>query len=233
MMGLDKLSLTLYDLLGYLLPGYVMLLACSLVEASFSSSSLFALATLSGHPISSAIAAYFLGQIVHAIGSTLKNRKYRWFSDGGRYALKSEIQNEVERALREAYALKFDPNKELNKIDTYLLADNYLLASRGSMKRDMLTAREGFFKASTVAFVALAIAMGVTLFSKSPRLQVQQNLFIQTNKFYISIATLVCLLMAILFRARFIFFNRAKNNNALLSFLALYKKEQAQILPSK
>lgn len=50
-MGLDKISVTLYDLLGYLLPGYVLLLACSVAEASFWGSSVFALSRISRNPI--------------------------------------------------------------------------------------------------------------------------------------------------------------------------------------
>ncbi len=61
-MGLDKISVTLYDLLGYLLPGYVLLLASSVAEASYwERSSLFSVSSIGHNPVLAAIAAYFLG----------------------------------------------------------------------------------------------------------------------------------------------------------------------------
>src|SRR6185503_4769988 len=110
-MSLDKLSITLYDLLGYLLPGYLLLVGCSLAEASFFTSSLFALSRISANPISTAIAAYFLGQTSHALSSILKNKRHKWFDDGGRYSLKPEISKEVDKALKDAYELKLEDNK--------------------------------------------------------------------------------------------------------------------------
>lgn len=229
-MSLDKLSITLYDLLGYLLPGYLLLLACSVAEASFFSSNLFALSKISSNPISNAIAAYFLGQVSHAISSILKFKRHKWFDDGGRYALKPEITKEVDSALKDSYTLNVEGDRELSKIETYLLADNYILASGGSTERDILTAREGFFKASMVAFGALAIIVALTLLSRSPRLQVQPDFFIQIHKLQVVISAVVFFSLAWLFRARFIFFNRAKNNNALLTFLALYTREKRELL---
>ncbi len=220
-MGLDKITVTLYDLLGYLLPGYVLLFACSVLEASFWGSSVFALSHIGSNPILSAIVAYFLGQTSHAIASIFKSNKYRWFDDRGRYSLNPEIKQRVITALTEAYAINLEVNQELSKIDSYLLADNYILASGGSVEREMLTAREGFFKSSMVAFAVLGITFFASLFSRLPRIQVQPEHFILPTRLSIVMLAFTFLALSWLFRERFIFFNRAKNNNALLTFLAL------------
>lgn len=220
-MGLDKISVTLYDLLGYLLPGYVLLLACSVAEASFGGTSLFALARISRSPILAAVVAYFLGQASHGIGAIIKSKKYRWFDDHGRYSLSPDIKERVIAAIKETYGIKLEGEKELSKIDAYLLADNYILASGGSIERDILTAREGFFKAAMVAFVVMAVTMLSTLLSQLPRIQIQPGIFVLPTRLSIVALTIFFLFLCWLFRQRFIFFNRAKNNNALLTFLAL------------
>src|SRR4051812_34756124 len=141
-MGLDKISVTLYDLLGYLLPGYILLLACSVAEASFWESSLFALSRISRNPVLCSIVAYFLGQISHAIGSWIKVKRYKWFDGRGNYSLNPEIKKRVVETLEETYGLKLKDDQKLSKIDQYLLADNYIVAYGGSVERDILTARE-------------------------------------------------------------------------------------------
>lgn len=227
-MGLDKISVTLYDLLGYLLPGYVLLLACSVVEASFWGSDLFALSRVSHNPILSAVVAYFLGQASHAIGSWIKNKRYRWFDDKGGYRLSPEITERVSQAIQETYRLNFEGDKKLSKIDRYLLADSYIVASGGSVERDILTAREGFFKASAVAFTVLAMSMISVLFASAAKIQVQSGVYIFPTK--ISIVALIgfFFLLVWLFRQRFIFFNCVKTNNALLTFLALRQRSERE-----
>lgn len=220
-MSLDKITVTLYDLLGYLLPGYVLLLACCIAEASFWSSSLFALSRIGRNPILSAIVAYFLGQTSHGIASLIKTKKYKLFDDRGRYRLNAEVSERIVEALKETYALKLEPNQQLSKIDVYLLADSYVLASGGSVERDMLTAREGFLKSSMIAFAVLAVTVVSTLFSGSARVQVQPQNFIVATRLSVVLLTVLFISLTWLFRQRFIFFNCAKNNNALLTFLAL------------
>jgi len=233
-MGLDKISVTLYDLLGYLLPGYILLFACSVAEASFWGSSLFALSRVGRNPVLAAVVAYFLGQASHAVGSWIKARRYKWFDDRGSYRLNPEIAERVQQVLQETYGLKLEGEKKLSKIDRYLLADTYILASGGSVERDILTAREGFFKASSVAFAVLALNIFSMLFAPHARIQVQPNVFILPTRTSIVALTVLFVLLVWLFRQRFIFFNCIKNNNALLTFLALrQQKIEEQSRPAK
>lgn len=224
-MGLDKISVTLYDLLGYLLPGYVLLLACSVAEASFWGSSVFALSRISRNPILSAVVAYFLGQASHAIGSWVKMKKFRWFDDRGSYRLNHEITERVTKALQETYGLEFEGDKKLSKIDRYVLADSYIVATGGSVERDILMAREGFFKASVVAFAALGLTVFSTLFAPVAKIQVQPGVFFFPNRLGLVSLTIILLLLVWLFRQRFIFFSCIKTNNALVTFLALRQKD--------
>jgi hypothetical protein len=226
-MGLDKIGVTLYDLLGYLLPGYVLLVACSVAEASFWASSLFALSRISHNLILSTISAYFLGQASHAVGSWIKTRKPKWFDNRGSYRLSPAILEQVSQVIKETYGLKLDEDKKLSKMDKYLLADSYILASGGSVERDILMAREGFFKASVVAFATLGIIIFASLFAPVARIQFQPGVFIFPSKISIIALTLFIFSLVWLFWQRFIFFNCVKTNNALLTFLALRQKGSA------
>lgn len=223
-MGLDKISVTLYDLLGYLLPGYILLLACSVAEASFWESSLFALSRISHNPVLCIVVAYFLGQTSHAIGSWIKIKRYKWFDDRGAYSLNPEIRKRAVEVLEETYGLKLKDDQKLSKIDRYLLADSFIVASGGSVERDILTAREGFFKASTVAFGILGLTVLSSSFVPVPRIQVSPGAFIFPTRVSVIALTIFFFLLLWLFRQRFIFFNCVKNNNALLTFLALRQK---------
>jgi hypothetical protein len=227
-MGLDKISVTLYDLLGYLLPGYVLLLACSVAEASYwERSSLFSVSRISRNPVLAAVAAYFLGQASHAVASWIKAKRYRWFDDRGSYRLSPEVADRVYEVILETYGIKPDGDRKLSKIDRYLLADSYIVASGGSVERDIMTAREGFFKASSVAFAALALTVLSTLFAPHTRVQTQPDVFIYPTRLSVVALTAFLLLFVWLFRQRFIFFSCVKNNNALLTFLALRQKGDA------
>jgi hypothetical protein len=220
-MGLDKLSVTLYDLLGYLLPGYILLLACSVAEATFWGSSLFALSHINRHLVLSAIVAYFLGHASHAIGSLIKTKKFRWFNSRSYYRLNSEIDERITQVLQETYGLKLEADKKLSNIDKYLLADSYIIASGGSVEREILLAREGFFKATVISFSILGLIVLSTSFAPVSKVQVQPGVFVLPSILGVVSLTTLLLFLAWLFYRRFSFFNCVKNNYVLLTFLAL------------
>ena len=58
----NKLALTLYDVFGDLLPGYVVLLATSFIRGPFVGSWFFSLSLIANHPILFGIADYLLGR---------------------------------------------------------------------------------------------------------------------------------------------------------------------------
>src|SRR4051812_27811285 len=70
-MDLSKIAVTLYDVFGYLIPGYVVLFALSLAESTFAGTWFLSLSLLSSHPLPFAVAAYLSGQACHAVASLL------------------------------------------------------------------------------------------------------------------------------------------------------------------
>lgn len=223
-MSLDKISLTLYDFLGYLLPGYVLILVCSLVESTFLGTNLFSLSCITDNLLPITVIAYFLGQASHGIGSLLKEWRYGWFSDRS-LRLSSPLLERVQEVAKDTYGVKLGDGEKLDTLELYLLADSYVVASGGSIERDVLMAREGSFKASMVAFGFLSLVLFSSLIVGGTKIQAQPGTFTRLTWITTTALAVVTLCLTLLFRRRFVFFNRVKVNNALLAFLALREKD--------
>ncbi len=221
-MNVDKISLTLYDFLGYILPGCIFLFACSIFEATFLVSSLFAITHIKDNLVFSIVIAYFLGQISHRIGSLLKDRKYKWFHDN-QHRLSTPLYRHIENSLLEMYELKLEEEEKINTLETYLLADSYLVACGQTAERDTLMAREGFQKASMVSFGLMSLNLLLTLFKGGAKIQsapaTYSNLYFGAT----TVALILSIGLTLLFRNSFLFFNRLKLNNTLVIALALQK----------
>ncbi len=70
-MGIDKLGLSIFDMLGYLLPGYITLFAITIFEATFTKGKLFCLTTIWNNIFFFSILSYFLGVLTHSIFSII------------------------------------------------------------------------------------------------------------------------------------------------------------------
>lgn len=223
-MSLDKMSLTLYDFLGYLLPGYVLVFGCSLLESTFLDSDLFHLSRVADDLLLFTVLAYFFGHAGHRIGSLLKDWRYGWFRDRNR-RLSAPVFERAREVVKDAYGIKLDEGEKLDTLETYLLADSYVVASGGSTERDVLMAREGFSKASMVAFGFLSLILLSSLIVGGTKVQTQSGAFTQLTWSTTTVLAVAMLSLTLLFRGAFIFFNRVKINNTLLTFLALREKD--------
>lgn len=246
----DKLSLTLFDILGYLLPGFVVLFTLSLLEATFSgNSSLLSLTALGGNIFIFSIVSYYLGHVCHIVATTIKDNFFRIFKpvsesekDTGQTAkftqaiyhrlnrnenrLSQPLFNRLRQLVQETYHIPLGEGEKLTTLENYLLADSYILASGCEDERNSLMVREGFFKSSTVAFVILALTTWGSLFAGGLHIQIEagqvQNLGSGMTVFLAVIATI----MSLLFRNRFTYYNRMKLNNTYLLFLSYREKDK-------
>jgi hypothetical protein len=226
-MGLDKISVTLYDLLGYVLPGFLLLLACSIIEAAFGDSSLFAISEVRSNTVLALVTAYFLGQTSHALASRVSAKEKHRLRNGS-YQLGDSVTRRISETLIDTFKIEQDPNKPLSHSDMLLLADGYILASGGSVERDVLMAREGFFKSSAVAFALVGVVnLAVLLFSDF-RLQTEPRKYVSLSYPGAVGLTVVMFLLSWIFLSRYRFFNCVKRNNILLTFLALRHKPPAE-----
>lgn len=226
-MSLEKLGLTLYDFLGYLFPGFVLVMAGAVIEATFLKTDLLALSSIGSMIYVHIVTAYFLGHVSHRIGSLLKDNFWKLFSDRkGR--ISQEMLANVDKAVEEAYGLTMTTDKFRRPLERYQLADSYLVVSGGSNERDVLMALEGFQKGSMVAFLLLALTLFSTLFAGGTSVQSEPGVYASIGIPATLIFGIGFLVMAFLFRNSFLFYNRVKNNSILLEFMAVWKREQRQ-----
>lgn len=219
-MSIDNLGLTLFDILSYLLPGYVVIFALSIVEATFFSSDLLALATIKDNWLALSVLAYFFGQFSHRIASFINNKRPSWFNDHSQ-RLGDSIYYHIRNLLSEMHSIDFKEGERLHSLETYLLADSYVVASGKTAERDSLTAREGFHKTSMVTFAILTITVFVTLFNGGTKIQLTSGNYFTFSPVGSILVLVVLLLMTLAFWRGYTFFNRLKINNTLLLAMTL------------
>ena len=224
-MNFERLAISVYDFLGYLLPGYVVLIACSLIESTFFGTWFLSLAFLTTHAVAFATIAYFMGHVAHAIASAMTTSK-RWkpIIQARTERLADPTRAVVRAELDRTYGTDIQA-KTLNNLDTYSLADAYIVATGGSSERDMLIAREGFFKQSVTAFAVMSAVSMSSLFKGGLIIQTQPGRVYSLGAAMSIAAVFSAVVVTILFRSRFGFFHRVKINNTLRHFLAIRAKE--------
>lgn len=226
-MDSEKLSLTLFDILGYLLPGFVCVFCFSLFEATILSSGFFNLTAIGENFFFFTIAAYFLGHVCHILATLLKERFYKLFS-GKENHLSQLLYDHFRKSILSTFDIKL-PNEgdKLSTLENYLLADSYVIASGCSDERSSLLVREGFFKSSMISFALMAIISWMSLFFGGLKIQTELGKLIPIGITATVVLAFLSTLVFLLFRDRFIFYNRIKLNNTALLFLACREKNNA------
>ena len=219
-MALDKISLTIFDILSYLLPGYVVLFALSIVEATFCGSNLLALSTLNDNWLTLSVIAYFFGQFSHRVASFLNDIRPVWFEDRDN-RLVGSLYYHIRRLLADIYSIEFKEGERLHSLETYLLADSYIIASGNTAERDSLMAREGFHKTSMITFTILTITVLATTFCGGAKLQMASGSYYILGVMGSILTCFVLLLMTLVFWRGYAFFKRLKINNTLLLAMTL------------
>lgn len=246
-MNFDKISLTLYDLIGYLLPGTILLMTLSTAEATFPgfcNSHLLTLKNIQANPVPFVILAYYGGQICHVIGSTVRDRlgiwaakchagtqplgiiKTRWLRliEPKGSSVAPAISEEIEKEVCKAYNLTHEQlgsSSQARDSSCCLLADNFVQATAIVGEREVFLAREGFFKASFAAFLGAFLLLVISLpFGGAAINQTAQE---ATKLGWIpsALVGVICLGIAIIFYHRQAYFACLKRIHVKLLFLAL------------
>jgi hypothetical protein len=223
-MSIDKLAIGVYDFLGYLLPGYVVLIACSIIESTFIGTWFLSLEFIVRSPIAFAAVAYFMGHVAHAVAAGMTKRARRLIQAPTR-RLSEPTLSIVKQELNATYGDAIDGANRTN-LDVYMLADAYVLASGGGVERDILIAREGFFKQSVAAFALAALVLVIADFRGGVLVQTRPGDVYALGFWPSVLATLSVAGITALFRLRFGFYHRIKIDNTLRLFLALRAKER-------
>lgn len=157
-MDLSKFTLALFDIFAYLLPGLALLVILSLVEATFLKTSLLPLSRLGTLPALIILVAYYLGHLIHTLG-ILVTSKIACLSvpRGG------DLSDAVFKQLRDRVVKVYDldvstmVDQKLGTLDTYKLADSYIVARDKTAERESLHVRAAFACGSMVIFALLSL----------------------------------------------------------------------------
>ena len=219
-MNLNNITLSLFDILGYLLPGYVVLVAISLGESTFLESDLLSFLNIHNNLIIFSVVAYFFGQMCHTVASEIQNRNPKLFRASS-YGLSNGLYRKVRRAAEEKYDLKIDNADNVHKRELFLLADAYVVTAGDVQERNSLQAREGFSKTSMAAFSLLFLVLITAwLFKGGVTLRTDPSIDTAISAFSTLLFAGLALLSTVLFWRRFLFFNRLKVNSIQLLFFA-------------
>ena len=219
-MNIEKTSITLFDIVGYILPGFVLIIAISILVSSICDGYLLYLSDLNSNWIIVTIAAYFLGQLSHRIGSWIKIRKPNWFRSRS-MGLSDHLYYHVRNSLVRACNIELEDDQKITTLETYILAESIVVAKGRTEERDSLLAREGFHKTSMTAFAFFTlIFLLVTMFGGAI-ISISPGVIIETNIWQSTLFTVISFVFAIVFRQGFVFYNRLKITNILLLALTL------------
>lgn len=163
-MDLSKFTLALFDIFAYLLPGMALLGILSLVEATFLKTSLLPLSRLGTVPVLITLVAYYLGHLMHALGLLMTGKTpFLRIPRGG------DLSDAVFKQLRDRVVKVYDldvstmVDQKLGTLDTYKLADSYVVARDKTAERESLHVRAAFACSSMAIFALLSLVAVLSL----------------------------------------------------------------------
>ncbi len=215
---IEKLNATLYDVLGYLLPGLIVLGALAIAEATFFDGRFLSIETIHQRWVLFMLIAYYLGHAVQSIAANLQSRFHtRLTSTKGRLGM--PLYNQAKNMVRERHHFSDEEMKSIHTYEVCLLSDAYTVMSAASGERDVLVSREGFYRGSTVAFLVLCGVLLVAGIHGGAHFYSTPDARWDVDRVETLMLSVGSLLVAILMFDRFKFFNRAKNNFSQLVYL--------------
>lgn len=215
---IEKLNATLYDLLGYLLPGFVVLGTSAIAEATFFDGKFLSMETIHQQWLLFTLIAYYLGHAAQSVAASLQSR-FRATVTSQKGRLSMPFYNQAKKLVRERYQFSEEEMKGIHTYEVSLLSDTFAVMSDASGERDILIGREGFYRGSTVAFLLLCIVLLLAGISGGVHFYSTPDARWDVDRLETLMLSAGSLLMAILMFGRFRFFNRAKNNFSQLVYL--------------
>lgn len=214
------LRLTVYDFIGYLLPGMPALIALMVLGWPGSGGGGFV--TIPGPSgdgwIAAAIASYLLGHIVQALANLVVEIAYpdEVFGLGGPGGpVPRELYHRARAKLYEAAGAQ-----RLSAEEVYALADEWVAQHGNTADRELYLYREGFYRGFSVSLVWLAVGLLIERLRGVHSVTIAQ-LTVTTMGPSLWLITAGLVLGAVLFFMRYRRFAKLRVGNAVLGFLAL------------
>jgi len=224
---MKDLQVTLYDIFGYLLPGFVFLAGIAiLIGAIFMPSSPISLSTTAiDNWIVIVIGAYIAGHMVQAIANIITKKlpsaESLILEKGHPESFPGDVIDLVESEVRSTLGIK---SKTMKPGFIYQVCDEAVLQFGVTSDRDIYIYREGFYRGLTVSFMVLVLGLTVRVLIPGASLNVSEKVQ--------PLSTLLLLFFdALSLLAAWLSFNRYKRfggyrvRGALIGFLLLGNKK--------
>lgn len=223
-MDLSKFTLALFDVFAYLLPGIALLGILSLMEATFLKSSLLPLSRLGTLPVLMMLVAYYLGHLVHALAVLLTER-VSWLCAPKGGDLSDAVFKQLRNRVVKVYELDVSPmpNQKLATLDTYKLADSYIVAKDKTAERESLHVRAAFARSSMVVFALLSLLSLLSLLNGGLSVRVTDSPEMLGTGMSV-VVTVFAGLAAYAFWVRFKYFTLLRRSSIYTLFMALTVK---------
>lgn len=224
-MDLSKLTVAVFDVFAYILPGLVLLTALSLFEATFLTSNLVPLDRVARAPAVALIAAYFLGQLAHAFAGWLLTHVFPKLPNDKVGGFRKEMFDHTRQRVTDVFNIdvtRFTPTK-LKTLEVYQLADSYIVAKEKASERESLIAREGFAKTSLGAFLLSALIVVSTVIHGGLHWRFTAGAGVLPVAATLIVAAILLVVAAVFWR-RYVFFHCLKMTSTYAMFLALTTK---------
>jgi len=216
---LSNFVFTLYELLGYLLPGAVALVGFSVVEwALFFPAVPLRIGADQANMVTGTcvvLGSYILGHAVQAIGNL--------FWSGAEAAVLDVKKGNAppwmkENAQRAALDLLNTDSHQLEPRWIFRALDEYMCRTGETGDRDMFVYREGFYRGTAIALLLISVALAVRMCIPGCSIQLNKDVFC-VSRWEIVFNLLISAGIAVLFVRRYRRFAEYRVTHAVMAGL--------------
>jgi len=221
---LKDIEVTLYDIFGFLLPGFVSLAGLALAFSVPTESFISVTDRLNWWAV--AIIAYLIGHLIQAIANVVT----RWFPSAEERVLgdKGDLPAIVVQAAKSTVSEKFAiPVGIVDNDLLYHFCDEVIAQTGNKSDRDIYIYREGFYRGLMISFVLLALGILIRISILGAAYRFIDNTMHVTSAMYVS-GLVISLVGIMLCYMRYQRFGKYRVRQAVVGFLVIQKKLDAQ-----
>jgi hypothetical protein len=223
---MDKdIKISLYDIFGFLLPGFILFIGLSLVIGCFIDCGAPIAVRSRGVQfwLALAVLSYFFGHFSQALGNVYTDFKpFRVDKKDAFSELPMPFQDRIRTVLQDKYGV--DCSKEFDSRLIYLLVDESVLQLGNSTEREIFQYREGFYRGLAVSLLVLTVALGIRWFF-APMHLLWHDKDVQLSRALIAFLALIAGASSLLMHKRYMRFASIRVRHAFGAFLVIHGKK--------
>ena len=224
---MKELSVTLYDIFGYLVPGSIFLAGSAIVYwTAFGMAPADIDAMTAPVWIAVAVIAYLFGHMVQAVANLLMKgfTKTPDLVLKPKSALSAPVQMIELATSKAAKILELPAGSTMSTDELYEICDHFVQQKCNTATRDIYVYREGFYRGICIGFVFLSLSLLLRVAASNSTMVIAHNT-LHFSHAQIIVLFVVCAFFAWLSFTRFRRFGQYLVKNALYCFLVGGKED--------